>query len=404
MNNAKQLYVKRRQKDQKEKQYYNKFIFNGHFSVFLVILLGAFILGYGQWLRTIPTGINYSLIISIVLGLSSIFPLKTLLQKADELFLLPFEKQMRHYIQQSVYTSYFKRLPLQIVLLIIFYPLLNALHPNELFSFIVLVLLAFVLPFIGLQLRWQWFLFGLENASINLLLFIFYVSSYYVWLDGQSYMAMGSLVFIIILIYMFKSFNDKKHFPWELMLNQAKQHQSNYYKFVNMFTDVKGIEAPASRRKYLDVFLKKPKEFNQKGMYLYLFKRIFLRGKDAFHLTIRLFIIVAALMIWLHQPIISILIAVLGMYIIILQMSQFYTQEAYGLWPQVWPASELLVIKGYEQFLYRTVIIVGILFSLIYIIMNPTELYLVMFIFAVGIATVKSTIRKLKYQESLLKD
>ncbi|PTG82569.1 multidrug ABC transporter ATP-binding protein, partial [Staphylococcus chromogenes] len=68
MNNAKQLYVKRRQKDQKEKQYYNKFIFNGHFSVFLVILLGAFILGYGQWLRTIPTGINYSLIISIVLG------------------------------------------------------------------------------------------------------------------------------------------------------------------------------------------------------------------------------------------------------------------------------------------------------------------------------------------------
>ncbi|MGT2357539.1 ABC transporter permease [Staphylococcus aureus] len=35
----------------KEKNYYNKFIFNGHFMVFLLILLGAFIFGYGEWLK-----------------------------------------------------------------------------------------------------------------------------------------------------------------------------------------------------------------------------------------------------------------------------------------------------------------------------------------------------------------
>lgn len=76
MNNVKALYQVRRLKDFEEKRHYNKFIFNGHFSVFLVILLGAFILGYGEWLRAIPKGINYLLIMSVLLCLTSLFPLK----------------------------------------------------------------------------------------------------------------------------------------------------------------------------------------------------------------------------------------------------------------------------------------------------------------------------------------
>ena len=46
-NSATSLFKSRLNTIQKEKRYYNKFIFNGHFSVFLLILLGAFILGYG---------------------------------------------------------------------------------------------------------------------------------------------------------------------------------------------------------------------------------------------------------------------------------------------------------------------------------------------------------------------
>nr|MDK7246041.1 multidrug ABC transporter ATP-binding protein [Staphylococcus lugdunensis] len=40
------LFKQRKIAIRKEKNYYNKFIFNGHFSVFLLILLGAFIMGY----------------------------------------------------------------------------------------------------------------------------------------------------------------------------------------------------------------------------------------------------------------------------------------------------------------------------------------------------------------------
>ena len=70
-------------------------------------------------------------------------------------------------------------------------------------------------------------------------------------------------------------------------------------------------------------------------------------------------------MIWLSHPLVSIIIGSLFMYIILLQMSQFYTQQAYGLWPRVWPVSDSEVIKGYEKFLYRLMIMIGIIFAII---------------------------------------
>ena len=91
------------------------------------------------------------------------------------------------------------------------------------------------------------------------------------------------------------------------------------------------------------------------------------------------------------------------MYITLLQMSQFYTQQAYGLWPQVWPVSDVEVIKGYEKFLYRLMLIIGIIFNCIYQYL-PTIFLFALIFFIVGWLTIRSTIKKLQYQESLLKD
>ena len=67
-------------------------------------------------------------------------------------------------------------------------------------------------------------------------------------------------------------------------------------------------------------------------MYLFLFTRSFVRGKDAFNIILRLIIIALILMIWLANPFVTIVIGCLFMYITLLQMSQFYTQQdmAYG--------------------------------------------------------------------------
>ena len=404
--NAKQLFNTRKQEISKEKQYYNKFIFNGHFSVFLVIMFGAFLVGYGDWLQSIPHDFNYALIASIVVALTSMFPIRTLLKDADRLFLLPFEKHMSEYMKHSLIYSYFSRIGFQVLILIVLFPLFFVIN-NQTFGFYILfAVLALIFPLLGLLLKWQWYKYRLEGWSLYVLLFIIFTSGYYLALDPKQLSSITS-VFVLMGITMLIRYQNKTHlYPWEKMIKSEHQHHMNYYKFVNMFTDVKHLKETAVRRSYLDPLLITPKrkKFNSNYMYLYLFIRSFVRGKDAFNIILRLVMLALVLMFWLEQPIIMLIIGSLFMYIILLQMAQFYTQQAYELWPQVWPVTESKVIKGYEQFLYRLMLIVGALFIIIYAVVFPLYSYFGLLYFLVGWLTILNVIKKLKYQETLLRD
>ncbi|MGV3107906.1 ABC transporter permease EcsB [Staphylococcus borealis] len=390
----------------KEKSYYNKFIFNGHFSVFLLILLGAFILGYGQWLQHIPNDIDYALCASVLLALTSIFPIRTFLKDADRIFLLPFETHMKDYMKLSLRYSYFNRIAIQVVLLIILFPLFSKLDDHVLTPYIIFSILTLIHPWLGLKLRWQWYQIRKSSWSISIILFLFNLVTFDLVLGYQMY---WGIVFTLILLsatFLLPKVNHSNLYPWERMISIEERHHTNYYKFVNMFTDVKHLKETAVRRRYLDVLLSTPKgrKFNSKNMYLYLFTRSFVRGRDAFSIILRLIMIALVLMIWLSFPIVSAIIGCLFMYITLLQMSQFYTQQAYGLWPQVWPVSDVEVIKGYEKFLYRLMLIIGLIFSITFISIYPQYFFFALIFFIVGWLTIRSTIKKLQYQESLLKD
>lgn len=94
----------------------------------------------------------------------------------------------------------------------------------------------------------------------------------------------------------------------------------NYYKFVNMFIDVKYLKEFVVRRSYLDIFLLvlKGSKFNFNVMYLFLFIRSFIRGRDVFNIIFRLVIIVVLFMVWLLYLLVIVIIGCLFVYIILL--------------------------------------------------------------------------------------
>ncbi|MBC3079095.1 ABC transporter permease [Staphylococcus capitis] len=405
-NQSLSLFNRRYKAIRKEKSYYNKFIFNGHFTVFLLILLGAFIFGYGEWLQHIPQHIDYALFASIAVALVSLFPIRTLLKDADKIFLLPFEKHMKDYMQVSLIYSYSSRIFLQVILLIILFPLFYRLNDNHFAFYIVFAISAIIFPYLGLLVKWQWLKLNLSSWTINLLLFVLFGITFYLILRFHNYFAIIFIFIVGVLLLILKLNSKKQLFPWERMIAIEQQKHTNYYKFVNMFTDVKHLRESAVRRSYLDFILPTPKgnKFNENRMYLFLFVRSFVRGRDAFSIILRLVIIALVLMLWLSNPIVSLIIGSLFMYITLLQMAQFYTQQAYGLWQQVWPVPDTKVIKGYEQFLYRLMIGVGIIFTIVFVIKHPTLFFFALLFYIVGWLTIRSTIKKLKYQETLLRD
>lgn len=406
MNDVNTLYKVRQREEVLEKMNYNKFIFNGHFLIFITIMIGAFALGYSNWLKDIPQNINYRLIFSVILSICSIFPMRTFFREADKLYLLPFEKHLTLYIRKALTYSYFNRLYLPVVILVIGLPLFYQLMGGKFYLYITVMVLSFIFPILGLMMKWFWLKYGLEIWGINVLLFIVYASGYYTTLKVGALSGLLSIVVLIALIILLENINRGTFYQWETLIAIEHNHKMNYYKFVNMFTDVKVLNERTVRRRYLDVFLKvpSPKKFNQNYMYKFLFVRSFARGKDAFFIVLRLLIIGLVLIWWIDQPVISVILGALIMYLLILQLSQFYKQQAYGLWPQVWPVSEGQVVKGYHQFLINIMIVLGIILSIIYILKFVTAIYFVILFFIVGWLTIDSSIKKIKKHQELLRD
>ena len=406
MYDAKSLFNTRQKEELIEKLNYNKFIFNGHFLIFLTIMLGAFALGYSNWLQGIPQNINYRLILSVILAVVSIFPLRTLFREADKLYLLPFEKHLSIYIKKAIIYSYINRLFLPIIVLIVGFPLFYELLGSKFYLYITVIVLSFIYPLMGLIIKWFWLKYGLEVWGANILLFIVYASGYFITLKVGLFSGITTILVLISLVILMESINRGTFYQWETLIAIEYNHKMNYYKLVNMFTDVKVLNERTVRRKYLDLFLRTPssKKFNENYMYKFLFIRSFARGKDAFFIVLRFLIIGLILIWWIDQAIISAILGALIMYLLILQLSQFYKQQAYGLWPQVWPVNEGKVIKGYHQFLISMMWVLGAILSIIYIVKFVTTSYFFIIFFIVGWLTIDSSIKKIKKHQELLRD
>ena len=406
MYDAKSLFNTRQKEELIEKLNYNKFIFNGHFLIFLTIMLGAFALGYSNWLQDIPQNINYRLILSVILAVVSIFPLRTLFREADKLYLLPFEKHLSIYIKKAIIYSYINRLFLPIIVLIVGFPLFYELLGSKFYLYITVIVLSFIYPLMGLIIKWFWLKYGLEVWVANILLFIVYASGYFITLKVGLFSGITTILVLISLVILMESINRGTFYQWETLIAIEYNHKMNYYKLVNMFTDVKVLNERTVRRKYLDLFLRIPssKKFNENYMYKFLFIRSFARGKDAFFIVLRFLIIGLILIWWIDQAIISAILGALIMYLLILQLSQFYKQQAYGLWPQVWPVNEGKVIKGYHQFLISMMWVLGAILSIIYIVKFVTTSYFFIIFFIVGWLTIDSSIKKIKKHQELLRD
>lgn len=406
MYDANSLFNTRQKEELIEKLNYNKFIFNGHFLIFLTIMLGAFALGYSNWLQDIPQNINYRLILSVILAVVSIFPLRTLFREADKLYLLPFEKHLSIYIKKAIIYSYINRLFLPIIVLIVGFPLFHELLGNKFYLYITVIVLSFIYPLMGLIIKWFWLKYGLEVWGANILLFIVYASGYFITLKVGLFSGVTTILVLISLVILMDSINRGTFYQWETLIAIEYNHKMNYYKLVNMFTDVKVLNERTVRRKYLDLFLRipSPKKFNENYMYKFLFIRSFARGKDAFFIVLRFLIIGLILIWWIDQAIISAILGALIMYLLILQLSQFYKQQAYGLWPQVWPVNESKVIKGYHQFLFSMMWVLGIILSIIYVMKFITTSYFFIVFFIVGWLTIDSSIKKIKKHQELLRD
>lgn len=403
MNKARQLFYDRKARNDKEVAYYSKFIFNGHFIVFLTIAFGALMLQYSQLLKNLPDNINYNLIIAVILAALTVTPLRTFMKSADSIFLLNFERDMAPYFKQAIIRSG----SLRTLLFIVMGGLLAPLYMERtalVVGYICAIVLGVWMIYSGLVMRHLMMKLGITNGYISLLIFLMALSGIYTSLEGLPITIISIILFTLGLIYLFNKnaahrlLNFDHYIDYEHQLYQAQN------KLINMFTDVKGMKDKAVRRRYFDALLPRKSHYTKAHMFEYLFIRNFVRSNDSMWIVVRL-IAVGCILMWLvHQYVVGLIIGLFFSYAIIMQASQYYKMQAFSLWPKVWPTPESLVLQGFRKFMRKLTIVTTTVIAVCYILIYPSHFYFAIILYVMMFWTLNSVSAKIEKRMNLLRD
>ena len=209
------IFKKRRNLWYQQNIKYLRYVFNDHFVLFLMILLGALVVQYVNFLQVHHLNLWGKIILVVFVSLLSqvLGRLATFIEAPDKVFLLTKELEVRAYLIKCLIRSLILPAIVSGLLVLIAAPLLK-------FNPIFLIL---------------WFLV-LVGIKAGLL-------AYQIW-----------------------RFQNSGLLDWSGLIDLEEARKTGTLRLFSLFTNVKGLKSHSHRRKYLDFLLTKTKR-----TYEYLF-------------------------------------------------------------------------------------------------------------------------------------
>lgn len=368
------LFKPRMNADIKRRSYYSKFIFNSHFLIFLTIAGGVFLYSLLGLLQTLESSIWLDMIAALLMSMLLLPGYRSLLKPADGIFLLPYETRMDAYFKDAGRYSLMLGISKVITGAVVAMLILTVGHDTFVISlFLLLSLLHYIANF---HINKRAINTQISRIGTTAVLFIVNILSLMLVLQHTAWL----LLTLILLFAMDKYVKGREHryLDWNAYIKHEEVQLNRYYRTVSMFTNVSHIEKQFKRRKYLDPLLWKPKgaSFNKEKMYEFLFYRTFARDHDLPMIILRLIILFGIIMVWMGNIYLSVVIGLFGIYVIVLQMSQIYSAQAYLLWPKVWPVDRTFIQRSYVTYSHKSVFVISLVFGVIFAAIHPALFYI----------------------------
>ncbi|KRO16673.1 ABC transporter permease [Lacticaseibacillus saniviri JCM 17471 = DSM 24301] len=307
---------------------YLRLVFNDHFVLVLIVMLGAALYAYSQFVKNLTQvpiwlGPGLALLLSLAVPVGR---LATLVEPADAVFLLPQASAFGKYLLKA--RRYSLLLPEVFLLLLggASWPLLQKLGFSDVSG--VLTLLVTLMAMKDLDMwfqltdRYEGKKTYMRRSYVFLLTLVALLLGF--WLHPAVSMTIA-LVADLGFRWQVGSWLPKQQLDYDVMIQREQDRMSVIYRFYNLFTDVPGMNGGVKRRRYLDFLLALvPKK--QKNTWRYLYLRGFLRGTEFSGLFVRLTLIAGVLLLFVNQWWLSALLAVLFVYLVGFQLIPFYQQ------------------------------------------------------------------------------
>ncbi|WNZ89636.1 ABC transporter permease [Streptococcus iniae] len=297
-----QLFRKRRLAFQKRQLKYLPYVFNDHFVLVLMFLLGYLLYQYSQLLAHFPKNrlAVILVLISLVQFLLGFGQPATYLEASDSHYLLVKEEEVLLEIKKSGKDSFILWGTFQTLCLVLLAPIFLKLGLSVVSIGIVILLLLVV----------KWFI---QDYKINQL-------------------------------------KTPTGLNWKLAIEKERHRQQKILTFYSLFTNVKGITSGFKERPYLTGLLSK---LPQKStlFWTHLYARAFLRSADYLGLFIRL-LLLSSLALWFIQPpYLATILASLCNYLLLFQLLALYHHFDYHYLTSLYPVTPTLKKKNLLLFL-----------------------------------------------------
>lgn len=342
------LYLKRMIK-------YYRYVFNDHFVIALLFLLGGISYTYSNFIKSLNVDLSYPwakpVVIIALLVMLQFGKVGTLIDEPDKVFLLPQEKGMREYLMKAQKRAWVSNSVIQIVVWIVLLPFIYyGVHLNLVESIILLlsqvalkvaqVNLFFIRAF---EAKYQAGKYSLIlNCVVPLIV-------YTLGLYASIYFALGITVGLILYL---KSLPKNKIIQWNYLIDVEKLRLMRKYSFFNLFTDVPQVKKKAKRRKYLDWLIPK-----FKNVYGYLFIRAIIRNGEYSGLYVRLTVIEFIVLLFIPKFWLSLVIGMLFIYLIGFQMLPLYKYFDDNVFVHLYPLETNSKGKEFKSILLALLII-----------------------------------------------
>lgn len=345
---------------------YLKLVFNDHFVLVLIIMLGALLYGYAQLVRGMVASWWLAPALGLVFtALLAIGRLATIVEPADATFLLPQTSNFAAYLFKARRYSLWLPLAVLSFATLAAVPLLKVLHFSPLSGGLVLGagLWAFKDCDLWLQLlqvypaahpRW------LRRVVLLLVACVALIAGLYV---QPVIVLVAGLVCDLGLRLRLSQWLQPASLAWQPLIAGEARRMGRIYRFYNLFTDVPGLSGTVRRRKYLDGFARTVRR-RQGNTWAWLLIRSFLRRTEFIGLYVRLIVIGAVIVALTSTWWLAALLAALFVYLIGFQLLPLYQVHDEIVFTYLYPLPDGQKAKAFRNLIVRLLALAAVLLAL----------------------------------------
>lgn len=362
MKEAKTLWNERMTSYWQEALRYIRLILNSGFlfTIYVLIIIGSYY--YSVFLRALPEDFPALVVFIAVFGhLLTRGNVRTFLQRADIVFLLPYEAKLDRYFSRSLLYSFLWQSAIIVVVMIVLTPLYNEFFSGR--ALPVLVFFLLVSKWWNLVATWEEqrlpykkdrVLHFLYRAILNLVYVFFLFSE-----ASVGYLFVFILIKCVLYYFYYRKWSHSHSLKWEYLIGQEEKRLLSFYKIANQFTDVPALQHRIHKRRYMNKLL--PLLANEKrSVYHYLFPRAFVRANDYAGIYVRLTLVSAIVLALLPSGWIELVVAILFMHLVVHQLKSLFFHYDDKQMLDVYPVNEAMKKEALTELSFRLLIIMTI--------------------------------------------